>query len=184
MGTVCFPGIKRPGCGVDHTPHLALRLKKEYSYPPPLGLLWPVLGWTLPSPLLSAFLHCLSGLQIASFCAIVCCHLLPGWPYHIFPHYVINGAENDFWNIKYVFWFSQQILSETWIKIDQLDATCFTISLFTAQHVTNVSTSIFRSLRLIVDLFHVLYCSGSMCVGVTVWFGRGGVVSLCRLQPA
>ena len=29
----------------------------------------------------------------------------------------------------------------------------------------------------IVDLFHVLYCSGSMCVGVTVWFGWGGVVS-------
>jgi len=26
-------------------------------------------------------------------------------------------------------------------------------------------------LRLIVDLFHVLYFSGSMCVGVTVWFG-------------
>jgi len=22
-----------------------------------------------------------------------------------------------------------------------------------------------------VDLFHVLYFSGSMCVGVTVWFG-------------
>ena len=45
-----------------------------------------------------------------------------------------------------------------------------------------VSTSIFRSLRLIVDLFHVLYCSGSMCFGVTVWFGWGGVVSLCRLK--
>ena len=28
----------------------------------------------------------------------------------------------------------------------------------------------------------MLYCSGSMCVGVTVWFGWGGVVSLCRLQ--
>ena len=54
--------------------------------------------------------------------------------------------------------------------------------LFTAQHVSNVSTSIFRSLQLIVDLFHVLYCSGSMCVGVTVWFGWGGVVSLCRLK--
>ena len=52
----------------------------------------------------------------------------------------------------------------------------------TAQHFSNVSTSIFRSLRLIVDLFHVLYCSGSMCVGVTVWFGWGGVVSLCRLK--
>jgi hypothetical protein len=70
----------------------------------------------------------------------------------------------------------------TWIKTDQLDVTCFIISLFTAQHVSNVSTSIFRSLRLVVDLFHVLYCSCSMCVGVTVWFGWGGVVSLCRLK--
>jgi len=35
-----------------------------------------------------------------------------------------------------------------------------------------------------VDLFHVLYCSGSMCVGVTVWFGWGGVVSLCRLKQS
>ena len=48
-----------------------------------------------------------------------------------------------------------------WIKIDKLDGTCFIISPFTAQHVSNVSTFIFRSLRLIVDLFHVLYCSGS-----------------------
>ena len=63
------------------------------------------------------------------------------------------------------------------IKTDQLDVTCFIISLFTAQHVSNVGTSIFGSLRLIVDLFHVLYCSGSMCV-VTVWFGWSGVVSV------
>ena len=46
----------------------------------------------------------------------------------------------------------------------------------------DVTTSIFRNLRVIVDLFHVLYCSGSMCVGVTVWFGWGGVASLCRLK--
>ena len=32
------------------------------------------------------------------------------------------------------------------------------------------------------ELFRGLYCSGSMCVGVTVWFGWGGVVSGCRLQ--
>ena len=43
-----------------------------------------------------------------------------------------------------------------------------------------VIISIFRNLRLIVDLFHVLHCSGSMRVGMTVWFGWGGVVSLCR----
>ena len=32
------------------------------------------------------------------------------------------------------------------------------------------------------ELFHGLYCSGSMCVGVTLWFGCGGVVSVCRLR--
>jgi len=36
---------------------------------------------------------------------------------------------------------------------------------------------------LFVELFHGLYCSVSMCVGVMVWFGWGGVVSICRLQP-
>jgi hypothetical protein len=38
---------------------------------------------------------------------------------------------------------------DSWIKIGQLDVTCFIISLFTAQHVSNVSTSILRSLWLI-----------------------------------
>ena len=35
---------------------------------------------------------------------------------------------------------------------------------------------------LFVELFHGLYCSGSMCVGVTLLFGWGGVVSVCRLK--
>ena len=35
---------------------------------------------------------------------------------------------------------------------------------------------------LFFELFHGLYCSGSMCVGVTLWFGWGGVVSVCRLK--
>ena len=64
----------------------------------------------------------------------------------------------------------------SWIKIDKIDVTCFIISLFTAQQVSNVNTPIFKSLRLIVDFFYVLYCSGSMCAGVTVW--------LYMLQPA
>jgi len=29
---------------------------------------------------------------------------------------------------------------------------------------------------LFVELFHGLYCSGTMRVGVTLWFGWGGVV--------
>ena len=38
---------------------------------------------------------------------------------------------------------------DSWIKRDQLDVTCFIISLCTAQHVSDVNTSILRSLRLI-----------------------------------
>ena len=34
----------------------------------------------------------------------------------------------------------------------------------------------------VVELFHGLYCSGTMCVGVTLWLGSGGVVSGCRLK--
>jgi len=37
---------------------------------------------------------------------------------------------------------------------------------------------------LFVELFHGFYCSGLMCVGVTLWFGCGGVVSVCRPKPA
>ena len=40
MGTGSFQGVKRPGRGIDHPPHLAPRLKKQQSYTsaPPLGL--------------------------------------------------------------------------------------------------------------------------------------------------
>jgi len=37
---------------------------------------------------------------------------------------------------------------------------------------------------LFVELFHGLYCSGSICVGVTVCFGWGGAVSGYRTTPA
>ena len=36
---------------------------------------------------------------------------------------------------------------------------------------------------LFVELFYGLYCSGTMCVGVTLWFGWDGVVSGCRMKP-
>jgi len=74
--------------------------------------------------------------------------------------------------------------SYSWIKLDQLDVTCFIISLFKAQHVSNVSTSILRSLRLIcwviscvVSLWYdVCWCYVVVWVGV-VWYpdnGKGG----------
>ena len=71
-------------------------------------------------------------------------------------------SSTPFW--RSVFWYRNEGLLEhtcSWIKIDQLDVTCFIISLFNAQHVSNVSISILRSLRLI--------CWVISCV-VLLWF--------------
>ena len=75
-----------------------------------------------------------------------------------------------------------------WIKIYQLDVTCFIISLFTAQHVLNISTSIFRSLRLIVDFISsvvLLWFNVCWCYGV-VRLGWCGILMQAEalLQPA
>jgi hypothetical protein len=50
---VSFPGVKRPGRGVDHPPSSSAEDKervKLYLYSPS-GPSWPVPGWTLPLPL-------------------------------------------------------------------------------------------------------------------------------------
>ena len=70
---------------------------------------------------------------------------------------------------------------DSWIKRDQLDVTSFIISLFNGQHVSDVNTSIIRSLRLICWVISWVVLI-SICVGVTLWFGWGGVVSVCRVQ--
>ena len=44
-------------------------------------------------------------------------------------------------------WKDQHMCS--WIKRDQLNVSCFIISLFNAQHISDVNTSILRNLRLI-----------------------------------
>ena len=44
IGTGSFPGVNLPGRGVDHSPHLAPRLKKEWSFTSnPSGYTWPVI---------------------------------------------------------------------------------------------------------------------------------------------
>ena len=67
-------------------------------------------------------------------------------------------------------------ISNSWIKRGQLDVTCFIISLFNAQHVLDVNTSILRSLRLICWViswvvllwFDVCWCYVVVCLG---WCG-------------
>ena len=146
------------------------------------------------------------------------------------------------WQMSQRWWATTWILKDSkilktgsWIKIDQF---MWLALFFASQHVSNVSTFIFRSLWLCVSILlwfdvcwrygvvrlgwcgnlmqakalvptnwcHLLYflllnmfrmlvhssagacdcvwvyCSGSMCVGVTVWFGWVDVVSLCRLR--
>jgi hypothetical protein len=53
MGTGFFPGVKRPGRGVDHPPPSSAEIKERvelYLYSPS-GPSWPVLLGTLPLPL-------------------------------------------------------------------------------------------------------------------------------------
>jgi hypothetical protein len=83
---------------------------------------------------------------------------------------------------SYVYWTVHHL--DSWIKRDQLDVTCFIISLFNAQHVSGVNTSILRSLRLVcwviswVALFWYDACWGY----VMVWLGWCGLLSGCRLK--
>jgi len=51
------------------------------------------------------------------------------------------------WTILiYVYWTVHHL--DSWVKRDQLDVTCFIISLLNARYVSDVNTSILRSLRL------------------------------------
>jgi hypothetical protein len=78
---------------------------------------------------------------------------------------------------------------DTRIKIHQLDVTSFIISLFNAQHVSNVSTSILRSLQLICCViswvvllwFDVCWCYGVVQLG---WSGILMQTEALVLQPA
>jgi hypothetical protein len=52
MGAGSFPGVKRPGRGVDHAPPSSAEVKERvdiYLYSTS-GFSWPVLGRTLPLP--------------------------------------------------------------------------------------------------------------------------------------
>ena len=69
------------------------------------------------------------------------------------------------------------VISDSWIKRDQLDVTCFIISLFNTQHVSDVNTSILRSLRLMcwVISWVVLFWFDVCCCYVVVWLWWCGI---------
>jgi len=77
--------------------------------------------------------------------------------------------------LSYVYWTVHHL--DSWIKRDQLDVTCFIISLFNAYHVSDINTSILRTLRLICWViswllwfwFNVCWCY------VVVWLWWCGI---------
>ena len=78
-------------------------------------------------------------------------------------------------SVSYVYWNLHHL--DSWVKRDQLDVTCFIISLFNAQHVSDVNTSIIRSLRLIclvISWVVLLWFDVCWCY-VVVWLGWCGI---------
>ena len=80
--------------------------------------------------------------------------------------------------ISYVYWNVNHL--DSWIKRDQLDVTCFLFHYLMPNMFRMLKHPSSGACDLFVHLFHELYCSGSMCVGVTLWFGWVGLVSGCR----
>jgi hypothetical protein len=61
MGDGSFPGVKRPGRGVDPPPLSSTEVNERvelYLYSP-FGPSWPVIGLTLPSDVLPAVYFCI-----------------------------------------------------------------------------------------------------------------------------
>ena len=76
---------------------------------------------------------------------------------------------------SYVYWTVHHL--DSWIKRDQLDVTCFIISLLSDQHVSDVNTSILRSLWLIcwvISWVVLLWFDVCWCY-VVVWLGWCGI---------
>ena len=55
------------------------------------------------------------------------CYLRPLWVHHIFRNYLINGTifGKKLWNVKCVFWFSVQVLIETFLILTRIQRDIF-----------------------------------------------------------
>ena len=78
----------------------------------------------------------------------------------------------NFFTGSYVYWTVHHL--DSWVKRNQLDATYFII-LFNAQHVSDVNTTILRSLRLIRSYFMGCVWFGVCWRSASVWLWWCGV---------
>ena len=70
---------------------------------------------------------------------------------------------------SYVYWTVHHL--DSWIKRDQLDITCFLFHYLLLNMFRMLVHPSSGTCDLFDELFHGLYCSGSMRVGITLWFG-------------
>ena len=105
------------------------------------------------------------------------------WKYTVEPdrcHMKINVT----WPLHFACWInkatdihSKYVKLDSWVKRDQLDVTCFIISLFNAQNVSDVNTSILGSLRIIcwvISWVVLLWFDVCWCY-VVVWLWWCGI---------
>ena len=74
---------------------------------------------------------------------------------------------------SYVYWTVHHC--DSWRIKDQLDVTCYFISLFCAEHISDINISIIRRLRLFCWITTLVVLFLVRCFGVLVWLGWNGI---------
>ena len=105
-------------------------------------------GWTEAGVFL-----CACSLTNPAYNAPPYCHLRPLWLHHVFPRYLINGTifGRKLFNIKCVFWFSLQLLSNRCLILRRIQWVI----------VTNMKTSSCKVFFIIFRILMKLECKHS-----------------------
>jgi hypothetical protein len=88
-------------------------------------------------------------ISMESTCAVIYCHVWPVRLYHIFPHYQITSTifGKTLLYIKYVFWYSVQLLSETFNRARYLKCTHYSCQILLKLEFSQRSFKIYWNMK-------------------------------------